>query len=557
VDRLRQVLAQSPTPEIQIRAHLSLAEVLHERLGDEDRALASLERVLALDDKNKSALERLIDIQIRRNKMDAAAATAARLVTVARDDAERSDALRRLAELEKGRKQYDAAAHAYEQAVAMVGVEGTAAASFKDMLVEMKLLGEVPPWSNYVNALSGFLERPNTAPEKRAEIFLEVGRVLGDEMHMGERSLAALQRGIAVDPANVEIRVELASRLKAAGHYPQALAELRKLLEVDVTRVQTWRDLVESFKGMQRQEEATLAMAPLVALGAANDLERATLASRPSRFSSTMPGAFDDAAFRGIDARGAPDSAGDLLSAVSEALAKVHPPELERYGLSSRDRITSRSGNSLRMLADRVAQLFGVAEYDLYVHRAHSGSLEVELTDPPAVLVPAHVTGLSETEQVFCLARPLANIARGLHAVNKLPPREVEMLLVAAARLADPSYGIGMADEDFLSGYARRVQKALSRRGRRNAEEAAALFLGAAPVDYTDWCEKIRRTAARAAVVVADDLPTCVTLLRRTEGDLAGLKGAALAQGMDLVADLMRFWIGDPSFALRRRLGIL
>ena len=83
------------------------------------------------------------------------------------------------------------------------------------------------------------------------------------------------------------------------------------------------------------------------------------------------------------------------------------------------------------------------------------------------------------------------------------------------------------------------------------------MFLGSAPVDYTDWCEKIRRTAARAAVTVADDLPACVTLLRRTEGDLAGLKGAALAQGMELVSDLMRFWVSDAAFALRRRLSIL
>lgn len=557
VDRLTRVLAESPSPPIQIRAHLALAEVLHERLGDEDRALSNLEKVLALDDRNKAALERLIKIQVRRGKMDAAASTASRLVTVATDDGERAEALTRLAELEKDRKEYDAAAHAYEQAVAMAGTEGSAAASFKEMLVELKLLGEDPPWSNYVNALSGYLERASVSPDKRAAIYLEVGRVLGDEMGMTERSLAALQRGIAVDPNHVEIRVELATRLKAAGHHPQAAAELKKLLEVDVTRVQTWRDLVASFQGMQRQEEAVLAMAPLVALGAANDLERATVAARPSRFSSTMPGAFDDVAFRGIDARGAPDAAGDLLAAVSEGLAKVHPPELERYGLASRDRITSRSGHPLRMLADRVAQLFGVEEYDLYIHRAHAGSLEVELSDPPAVLVPAHVTGFGETEQVFCLARPLANIARGLHAVNKLSPREVELLLVAAARLADPTFGIGITDEEFLQGHARRVQKALSRRGRRATEESAALFLGSAPVDYTDWCEKIRRTAARAAVTVADDLPACVTLLRRTEGDLAGLKGAALAQGMELVSDLMRFWVSDAAFALRRRLSIL
>ena len=75
-------------------------------------------------------------------------------------------------------------------------------------------------------------------------------------------------------------------------------------------------------------------------------------------------------------------------------------------------------------------------------------------------------------------------------------------------------------------------------------------YLGfAAKLNATDFAEQARKTAARAALVVADDLPACITLMRRTEGDLAGLKGAALARGMDLINDLMRFWVSDAAFA--------
>jgi hypothetical protein len=38
---------------------------------------------------------------------------------------------------------------------------------------------------------------------------------------------------------------------------------------------------------------------------------------------------------------------------------------------------------------------------------------------------------------------------------------------------------------------------------------------------------------------------------------LAGLTGAALAQGMRGVQDLMRFWVSEPALTLRRRLGTL
>jgi hypothetical protein len=328
-------------------------------------------------------------------------------------------------------------------------------------------------------------------------------------------------------------------------------------LEIDITRAQSWRDLVEALRGMQRKEEAKLAMAPLVALGVANDLEKATITTRLPRTAQAQAGTLDDVAFRSIDAAGSPDHAAELLAAIAEGLGKIHPPELDRYGLSSRDRISNRSGHPLRVLSDRVAAVFGVGDYDLYLHRAHAGGLEVEFTDPPSILVPAQATTYSESQQVFLLARPLANIARRLHAVNKLAPVEIEMLLAAAVRVIDPGYGRGLSDEEFLNAHSRRVAKALSRRGRRALEETAPVFARAARVDYNDWAHKVRTTAARAALVLSDELPGAIALVRRLEGDLAGLTGVALAQGIAMMNDLMRFWVSDAAFTLRRRVGMM
>jgi hypothetical protein len=415
----------------------------------------------------------------------------------------------------------------------------------------------VPKWNHYVAALEGYLEQGGASIPDRPAIFLDMARTLDDEMGLTDRALQALQRGMAIDPSNVEIRTELATRLKKAGHFPQAVHELRRLLEVDVTRAQTWRDLVDALRGMQRQEEAKLAMAPLVALGVANDLEKTTIAARTPRAAHAQPGTLDDVAIRSIDVVAGPDPVADLLASVAEGLPKIHPPELDRYGLTSRDKITSRSGHPLRMLADRAASVFGVSEFDLYLHRAHAGSIEVELTEPPAILVPAQVTTYSETQQIFLLARPLANVSRRLHAVNKLAPVEIEMLLAAAVRIVDPTYAMGLTDEDFLTAHSRRVVKALSRRARRAVEETAHAYAASKRIDFNEWAHNVRTTAARAALVLCDDLPGAITLVRRLEGDLAGLKGAALAQGIALMNDLVRFWVSDAAFTLRRRLGML
>jgi tetratricopeptide (TPR) repeat protein len=555
VDRLKQTLAASPPPETEVAAHLMLSRLLKDHLGDEARALGSLERVLAIDARNREALSRVLEIQMRRGQMNEAANTAAELVAVAASNKERADTLGLLARLNRQNKNLDAAANAYEQAVSMVGTEGTVAAEFKDLLLEQKLLGEDPRWDYYVGALSGYADMQSD-PRKRSAIQLEIAQVLADEMEVLDRALHTLQRALVADAENGALRTELAKRLRQAGHFPQALIELRRLLESDVTKIETWSSILACFQGMQKKEEAELTMAPLVALGFASDLERATISSRVPRCAHARPGSFDETAFRGVDARGS-DPAVGVLGAISEGLGKVFPPELDRYGLGSRDRITSRTGHPTKQLADRVAAVFGPLEFDIYLHRAHQGGLEVELTDPPAILVPAHVTALKESEQVFLFARPLALMARGAHAILRLAPAELGLLLISACRQLDPSFGAGVSDEDFLQQQQKRVQKSLSRKNRRTLEEVAPAFMSAPRPDPDQWVFEHRKVAARAAALLADDLPASIALIRRMEGDLAGLRGTPLAQGIALTHDVLRFWVSDAAFALRRRIGLL
>jgi len=555
VDRLMQTLGTKPTADVEARAHLMLARILKEHLGDEARALVSIQRVLELEPNNREALGRRLEIEMRRGQASEAATTAAQLVSAAASDDERAAALCHLARLERQNKHTDAALHAYEQAVALTGDDGPALGELRDLLLEQKLLGEDPAWNNYVSALVAYSERVTDLPH-RSQVFLEVARVLADEMGQTDRCLQTLQRALSADPENNELRSELAERLKAAGHHQPAIAEFRHLLEADVSRPASWRGIVECFQALGRTEEATLAMAPMVALGFGNDLERATISSRLPRTAHARPGAFDEVAFRGLDSRGT-DTAAALLGAIAEGLGKVHPPELERYGLTTRDRITSRTGHPLKVLADRIAATFGEIAFDIYLHRAHQGSLEIELTDPPGILVPYHVTSLREPEQVFLLARSIALLARGLQAVQRLAPAEIALLLIAAGRTVDPTYGAGVADEEFLNQHAKRIQKSLSRRSRRTLEEVAPTFLASGAFKVEPWVMDHRKSAVRAAIVLADDLPGSVGLLRRTEGDLAGLRGAALQQGVALVQDALRFWASDAAFALRRRLGMM
>lgn len=550
VERLRQVLAADPERDLAVEANLRLAAILDERLGDSTRALGHLEAVLGLDPNQRAALERLVQIQARRRQYDLAADTAGRLVRVSPELSGRVAALILLGRLERQRQQHDAAIHAYEQVVALVGMEGPAAEEFRDLL-ETAGAGE---FGRYVGALGRFVES-TSAPDAR--VFLELSSITSEQLQQPEQSLAWLERGLAVHPEHAELRAEFARALLRGGQHQRALAELARVLSLDPERELAWRQVVEALQGLQRANDAKLAVGGLVALGAATDTERKEWAQRSPRTQHATLASVGEAEFVAIEARRADDAPARLLAALGDIAGKVYPPELERWGLNSRDRVSAKSGHPLRVLADHIAAVFGSGDYELYIHRAHSGAVEVELTDPVSILVPAHVAALSEPEQTFLLARVMANVGRGLSAVDRLSPSALEALLVAAARLADPAYGAGSADEDSLSALARRVSKALPWLGRGPIEDAARGYALAPRTDVTAWSFGVRLTAARAASVLADDLPSSVALVRRLEGDPSRVEESVLAQGRELTQDLLRFWISEPAALLRRRMGLV
>jgi hypothetical protein len=68
---------------------------------------------------------------------------------------------------------------------------------------------------------------------------------------------------------------------------------------------------------------------------------------------------------------------------------------------------------------------------------------------------------------------------------------------------------------------------------------------------------RVRTSAARAALLVSDDLSQAVAAIRRSEGDLSGATGRSLADATRLSEDLLGFWVSEASLAVRRRLGLL
>jgi tetratricopeptide (TPR) repeat protein len=542
VAELERLLALRPPDDVALAAHLERAGILLQHLRDPGRAEKHVDAVLSARPNDPNALQLLIEIQRSTGRLDAAEETTERLLEVATAPEMRADAFARRARLLKAKGEIGEAADAYVEAVALAGLAGRYAEEHAALLAEIARSGAKPPWEGYTSALNRRLSQVQSAVERTA-LQRELARVYADELRTPERAIEALASALASDPTDVALRLELAARLLRSHQYASAEEHLRRLVERDATRAEVWRYLVEACRALGRPGDALLATAPLAALGFASEAEKSALAAQFPRPALGAHGAFDVALVSSLAPSADRDLAGELLAASWECVSKLFPPDLERWGLLARDRLTSRSGHPLRALADRVAGVFGGPEFDLYVHRGPSSDVTVELAETPALMLPAHLARGSESAQVFLLARPIANVARRLHAVHRLGPVELELALAAVVRSVVPSYGAGLADPSYLDNLARQVGRVISRRERRLVEELAPHYAVAPRIDFGAWRQRVLVTSTRAALVLSDDLPSAVALTRSSDGE----SGA-------LVQELLHFWVGDVAKALRRRL---
>ncbi len=543
-EQLERLLSLRPPDDVAIAAHLARTDILLDHFRDPARAEKHVDAVLAMRPNDPGALQRLIELQQMSGKLEAAEETTERLLAVTTDPDLRADAFARRARLLKAKGEIGEAVEAYAEAVALVGLTGRIAEEHAMLLTEIARSGANAPWGGYTAALNRRLSQADGADERTA-LLRELARVYADELRDPDRAIEALASALSSDPNDDALRLELAARLLRAKQYQAAEEHLRRLLERDATRAEVWRYLVEAYRALGRPGDALLATAPLAALGFASEAEKNALAMQFPRPSLGAHGALDAAVLFSLEPTRQRDLVAELLAASTECMTKLFPPDLERWGLASRDRLTSRSGHPLRVVADRIATVFGAPEFDLYVHRAQSVNVSVELAETPALMVPAHLVPNAESAQVFLLARAIANVARKHHAVLRLGPAELELALAGIVRSVVPGYGAGLGDATYLDNLARQVSRVISRRERRSVEELAPLYAAAPRADFSAWRNRVLLTARRAALVLSDDLPNAVALTRLSED---GTASSAPVQ------DLLRFWVSDLAKTLRRRL---
>jgi len=344
--------------------------------------------------------------------------------------------------------------------------------------------------------------------------------------------------------------LDLVRRLRGAGRLDDALAALKPATARDPFLVDAWSALASVLEQAGRRDEAQRVAAVLALLGT-----ESAVRPNPPRPASAADGSFDASAMTSvaIDAViAAPASL--LLASIADVIGKVYAPSLERYGITSRDRLGARSNHPMFELATRVAKVFG-AEFELYEHAAAEPVVAVETFEIPALVISQRVRRLPITQQTFLLAYALGPIANRLHPALALRTNELELSLIGAARAVVPSFTLRGVLTPEIEEAKEIFRKAITRKWRRSAEMAATDLASNPPADLARWHSAIIHTAIRAALLVCDDLAAAIDILPAIV-DLPTTKGPALVQSSELVRDLVRFWVSNRATSVRRNAGM-
>jgi len=545
---LERMRSFTKEPAASVEVLLVLATVYDEHLAEPQKAIDRVNEVLGQDEEHVGALTRLADVYLRQGDLDAARTAIKRLIKASAEQETLVAAFVKLATVEAEHGSVDAALAALSDAIALDGPNSDAAEQFKT------LVRGPQDWNWFARALGEHIKRTDDNPLALGATYLELATVQAEQLATVDAAIKTLEEGIAATGGDSALVLELATRLRWANRPKDALKQLRGLLAERPTRSETWRALVLTLEKCNKEDEARLAMAPLEVLGTATDEEREAISTRSGGYTNARPGAFSTSALKAIAVDNSLSIAAlSLMQALCQAMPKLVPDGIEELGLSRRDRIPPKSANSIRVLADELAPIFGVEEFDMYEHAASRPLVVVEASTVPAIIVSEAIVDLSQSQQVFLLSHSLCMLSGGFYPIEKLSAKEVAKLLTAAGRTMVSGFGAGEDVDD----YAAQIRKAIPRKSRKDFENTARFYVSQPCPNVKAWVTALKKTALRAALLLADDLPGAVQLMHKTSNLPKGLSGEELVDKSPLIAAMVQFWVSPEAIEFRRTSGLL
>ena len=575
VDALEAVVSTSREAASRLTALFALASVYERVLDRKDEAERALRAALSVEPTNPRALRALLRFVAGQNAEGSRGEQAellGRLADVERDAEQRTELLVELASLRSKMGEKQLAERALVQATA---------ASPGNARVFSRLAGHYKTNTSktgrddgaYARGLKEVISLGQRFGRVDASWFATLGQIEVDSLDRVRDGIGHLQQAVAIEADLFETRYELASAFAKAHAHEDAARTVMAMIVPTARPLMALGDpaaalgLLEGALVAERRGEEALAVSELRAV--AGDLDEGRHAwlrsRRPAPAESGTP-VLDRAT---LVTHVLPLEGRHVLLEVAAAISgiegKMLRSDLSDLGISSRDRVSSRSGHPTRVLLDRLAKMLGISDLELVISSSVTRT-RVLAQDDPWIAVPESLTLLPPMAQLAAMGKALVRVAYGVPWLEELPPPHIEALLIAAARQVVPGYGgdtLDVLSEKLVNQYEANVPKALSRKHRRLLEELSPHIASpqGRPLPIEVFIGALARAELRAAYLLTGDLLATVDdvrgidpmLLRATEQPGRAALGAVLEH--PYAGDVARFAISPEAAALKRRLG--
>ena len=552
VTTFRRVVAVAPDARGVAAAWLRVGQIAAGALGDPILAVSAYRSALAASPDDLTAMAGVTQGLLRQRNYQGAAAALQQLASADPDPAARVGHYISLGEILAGPvRDPEGAADAWEKALELDPARAVTIDRLDAVLTDL----EDP--RRLARVLARHLE---AVPESSARR-LRLGRLLRGPLRSAERAAEEIRIVVAQSPGDATVRAELAAVLEEAERLPDSIAEHLALLRGEPLRLESLRALRRLYARAGDRQRLEIVVAILTALGVADPEDQRAAREARQRWVDEPRGALGASDFEERvrhPAERHPATA--LLATLTEVVPRLHPINLEDWGVTRADRLGPRAEDPVRAMVQRLGTLFGIEEsFDVYLARAGVSQVEIEATFPASLLVPATlVTSVPRRESMLQLSRALARLRAGSYLATRLSARELGVVLAGSLRSRYSDYGRGLGSEEALVDMEQKVARLLPRRHRRAFDRAVIGVAEAGPLDVSRWRQAMSHTAHRAAVVATGDVLGSLEQVIRSDRRLA----AAAASPTELVeiarvtpelVEIVSFVLGDEYIMLRKQ----
>jgi Tfp pilus assembly protein PilF len=564
VATFRRVVSAATDAATVAVAWFKLGKIAAADLGDNHLAIGAYRSSLVATPSDRTVLAALADALLAARQYVEAAQILRQLAGLEPDPAARVGHWLHLGEILAGSaRDPEGAADALESALEIDPTRGAIIDRLDIVLTDL----------NAPARLARGLARHVAAVGEGSARRLRLARLLRQPLGQLERAAQELRAVVRAFPAETQVRGELAAVLEEAGAPEQAIAEHLGVLEVAPLQPDSLRALRRLY-GRQAagaapgaSEDAVAAAARasavasiLTALGMGDPDDKRAEREARLRWDEMPRGSISESDFEGI-IRHPIDRhpATGLLAALAEVIPRIHPVNIEEWGVNRADRLAQRADDPVRAIVQRLTVLFGIEDhFDVFTVRAGANQVEVEGTFPASLLIPATlVSSAPRRELVLQIARALGRLRAGSYLAARLSARELGIILAASMRSRFADYGRGLATEEVLNDLAQKIARQVPRRHRRAFDRGVLGVAEAGPLDVNRWRLGMTYTASRASVFGSGDVLGGLENVIRSDRRLASAAAVSpnelldIARGFPEIVELVAFVLDDAFIALR------